>query len=407
MRREPEVDRRLNELRAPDEDAAEARAWEVVSTAYAERTPAPRPPRARRVAVALAAAVAVLALGLTPAGAAVADLVRSVIGTEAGDPEPSLTRLPAAGEMLVTSTEGPWVVRDDGSKRLLGDYEAADAVWSQPRSLYVAIAAGDELVVADPGGEVRWSLARATGVADPRWSPSGFRVAYRSGRQLRLVAGDGTGDRRLARRVAAVAPAWSPATDSKLMPEGEHVLAYARSRSLVTIVDADSRRVVRRIRVPAGEAIDAIDYAAGGSLLIAATTDSLRGIDTTTGRAAWRLPARTASFAPSPDGGRIAAVVNPPGPDGESRLVLVDALTGEARRLPAGIGRFGDVAWSPDGRWLVLGWTAADQWLFLRVRGDRPGRVIAVGGISRQFAPGSGAEARFPGIAGWAFTDPP
>jgi carboxylate-amine ligase len=63
----------------------------------------------------------------------------------------------------------------------------------------------------------------------------------------------------------------------------------------------------------------------------------------------------------------------------EVRVVDVDR-PGHARLLFAGPGAFGDIAWSPDGRWLLVGWPTADQWLFLR-----GSRVHAVSNIREQF----------------------
>jgi hypothetical protein len=48
----------------------------------------------------------------------------------------------------------------------------------------------------------------------------------------------------------------------------------------------------------------------------------------------------------------------------EVRLVDVDR-PGAAPVLLAGPGRFGDVAWSPNGRWLLVAWPAANQWVFV------------------------------------------
>ena len=53
---------------------------------------------------------------------------------------------------------------------------------------------------------------------------------------------------------------------------------------------------------------------------------------------------------------------------------------------------FDSVAFSPDGRWLVIDWPTADQWVFVRV--DPPREIRAVSGIARQFR---GA----PTIEGW------
>jgi hypothetical protein len=71
------------------------------------------------------------------------------------------------------------------------------------------------------------------------------------------------------------------------------------------------------------------------------------------------------------------------------------------RRLVARGGRFTDVAWSPDGDWVLLGWKDADEWLFIR-RADR--KTIAVSGISGQFAPGITRTVGFPRVDGWCCT---
>jgi hypothetical protein len=66
---------------------------------------------------------------------------------------------------------------------------------------------------------------------------------------------------------------------------------------------------------------------------------------------------------------------------GRSEVKLVDIdRPGTARLLFAGPGTFGDLAWSPDGAWLLVDWPTADQWLFLR-----GAHVRAVANIRRQF----------------------
>ena len=66
------------------------------------------------------------------------------------------------------------------------------------------------------------------------------------------------------------------------------------------------------------------------------------------------------------------------------------------RRLFRVTGRIGQIAWSPNGRWLLVTWPDADQFLFVRGR-----RIHAVSGISRQF--GGGA---FPTLGGWCCSSP-
>jgi hypothetical protein len=72
------------------------------------------------------------------------------------------------------------------------------------------------------------------------------------------------------------------------------------------------------------------------------------------------------------------------------------------RTLFDGEGRFSGLAWSPDGRWLLAGWRAADQWVFIGSPGARRGepgarRVVTFSRITEQVDPGGG----FPRLEGW------
>jgi hypothetical protein len=53
---------------------------------------------------------------------------------------------------------------------------------------------------------------------------------------------------------------------------------------------------------------------------------------------------------------------------------------GQSKLLFAGPGDFGDVAWSPDAKWLLVTWPSANQWVFLH-----GARVRAVANIEEQF----------------------
>ena len=85
--------------------------------------------------------------------------------------------------------------------------------------------------------------------------------------------------------------------------------------------------------------------------------------------------------------GRLAVVRR-----GGARSEVV--VTRPDRLLFSGSGRFGAIAWSPDGRRLLVPWPDADQWLFLG-RG-----TAAVGNIGRQFAPRAGRRT-FAGTVEW------
>ena len=363
MKDDHELGRALRELEIPGEAEAEERSRKVVRASYAER-PALRPARRTRgVALAVAGGVAALAIGLSPAGAKVGDLVSEMgeaVGIGEQDARPALRSLPAAGELLVESGQGPWIVREDGSKRLLGDY--GEATWS-PRGLFVATADGRELIAVEPGGEVRWTITAPGPVSDPRWGGAGFdtRIAYRSGSDLRVVAGDGTGDRSVARDVAPVAPVWLvPPPESKLDPARRaHALAYLDRRGKVEVVDADTG-------MPIGD----------------------------------RAPYRTRVQDLRSD-----RVLSPTAPTAaklerrRGRSTLSVAGDGRRRVLFSARGVLTGPTWSPDGRWLLVGWPEADQWLFIRA--DRPQRVIAFDRISEQFDPGDIGGAGFPRVAGW------
>ena len=325
-------------------------------------------------------------MSLTGPGDAVARWVRDLLGRE--DARPALVRVPGGGRLLVTAEggRGAWVVSADGSRRRLGDY--AGASWS-PHGRFVVAWRGGELLAVEPGGRVRWSLARDGRIAAARWAPvDGFRIAYLSGRSLRVVNGDGTGDRRYA-AAAGVAPAWRP--------DGRHVLAYVDRRDHVRVAAVDSRRELWRSRAVGG-AVE-LAWSPDGRRLLVATAGGwwVLGADgLVLARGAARPGFPLDDVAWSPRGNWIAVVRR--GFD-VSDVVLADpARRARERVLFSGPGRFGRVAFSPDGRRLLVPWPDADQWLFLSV--ERGSRVGAVANIARQFARGP-RRGPFPDAVEW------
>jgi WD40 repeat protein len=392
----------------PQARDAQERGWRVVLAAYELRHPVPTRPRLNRLVVVLAAALLILAIALSPAGAKVADLVHDVVQPGEENARPALTSLPTSGQILVTSAKGPWVVDPDGSKRLLGAYE--DAAWS-PHGLFVAGARGRQLTAVEPTGNVHWSVGTPHPASDPAWSPSGIRIAYLSGNSLRVVAGDGTGDRLIARRVAPVAPAWRPLrgaarrAPSVVTGPATNVLAYVDRRGRVLIRDTDTDRLL--IRTPPGPTPTDVSWSSDGRRLLTVSPHLVSTFYAhpfhrfpTTFRPPARRLIQAASFRPGTH--RVAAVET----SGSSRATAHSAvLLGRtdvkdflSRKLFAGPGRFRDLAWSPDGQWLLVGWRDADQWLFLH---PADGKVRAVSNISRQFDPGARGRPPFPGVSGW------
>lgn len=382
----------LRDAAVPEADAAERRAWELVAAAYADRqAEAPAGRRVRRPAVVAAAlaALGAVALALTPAGAAVTEWIGDTIDPGREDAKPALTGLPAAGALLVTSEAGAWVVHEDGSRRLLGDYD--EATWS-PHGRYVAVARGRELSAVDPRGELRWSIARNR-ISDPRWSPNeGFRIAYRSGGELRVVWGDGTNDRALA-PAAAVAPAWKPRAGRR------NVLAYVDPSGRVQVVDTDTGR---RLAVgPRSDAPIELEWSEDGSRLLLLEDDALLLLDpdgAVVSRTEFAASVEGTAAAFRPGSTDVATIRRTAGPAVRSEVVLTRP-GGVERRVFAGSGRFDGIAYSPDGERLLVGWRDADQWLFLP---PGSGRVESVGNVARQFDSGRArAPGAFPRIEGW------
>jgi Tol biopolymer transport system component len=405
LRREP----------VPDAAAAEERAWQVISTAYAERIPAPPAGRGWRLAVVLAGATILAALLLSPAGAAVRDWIHDVVTGE-GDAAPALTSLPASGELLVESELGPWIVQEDGSKRLIGAY--GDAAFS-PHGRYLAVADGRELaaVVADadavgqPAGTPHWTIDAPQHVSDPAWAPSGVRVAYRSGEQLRAVSGDGKGDRAIAGPIASVSPVWKPLSAHEeacvdaatgIASCAANVLAWVDAGRRVHIVDTDSGRSLLRHAVEPfpGEITDLAWSPDGHRLVVLGNEFAV--VLRPDGSFATKLLAGGVAAAYSPKGDRVAVVerqYRPGGVHSVVSLVTNGAAGSPLKRLYGGPGQLTDLTWSPDGRWLLVGYPGADQWVFIPV--GHGGHLHAVAGIGDEFDAGGGTSGRFPRVSGW------
>jgi hypothetical protein len=375
---------------------AELRAWPVVRQAASDRSAdargAHRWIRRPLVAVAIAALAALLVAGaLTTPGDAVADWVREHIVGKPGakSAAPALTHVPGGGRMLVSARSGVWVVESDGSRRLLRGYRGA--TWS-PRGLYVGAWRGHELLALEPGGRVHWSLARRGPIRAADWSPDGYRIAYLSGANLRVVAGDGTGDRSVRTRVAPVAPQWKP--------RAPHVLAFAAHPRVVDVVATDPAAAMWRRTIT--ERVKSLAWSADGRLLAVAGSRGVAVLDGATGHVRrWIGLPRGFTIAAVAFAGRarhLALAIN--SPDGRASALVVDLAKGRGRprRLFAGAGRFAGVQWSPDDRWVLISWPAANQWLFLR--STRVSGVSAVRDIARQFDPGT-RRARFPHVADW------
>ncbi len=347
---------------------AEERTWEVVRRAYADRPVHARQRTVRNslVLALVCAALLVAAAVASPPGRAVFERMRQAVGVEHA--APAIFSLPSRGDLLVVSAEhgGVWLVRDNGLKRRIGSYD--DAQWS-PHGKFIVATKGNELIALDPDGGVRWTLARP-GVRWPRWEGTEVdtRIAYVDRDGLRVVAGDGTGDHGLDRLGGGVPPAWDP---GRL-----HTLAYYSGGAIVLRRD-DGRLVWRRkvdiLPSQLAWSSDGRRLAVVSPKKIVVLNGAGRQVDAISMLGAQLLQA---GFEPGTH--RLAVGVRRPGRS-EVRLVDVDR-PGSARLLFAGPGVFGDIAWSPDARWLLVAWPTANQWVFLR-----GSHVQAVGSIEEQF----------------------
>lgn len=397
-------ERRLRELLLdapiPDREEAERRGMLLVAEAYAGRARATRSP-APRLALAFATALAAAALVLSPAGASVRDWVGEVFATATPAPAPALTEIPGGGRLLVESEAGTWVVQADGSRRLIGRYE--EASWSRPLGLFVAAAAGQTLSAVEAGGTVHWSLSAPGPVSDPRWSPSGFRIAYRSGDSLRVVHATGSGDRLVAPH-AATSPVW--------YPPGAHYLAFVDGAGALEVVDVDGGR--RLAAAPALTAAAGLSWAPDGSALLEYSASALRVRPVAPSKLSDRFHLGPPRELPLPPGSSVEAASFSPrdhtiavtlrrsptaGRPARGEVALLDPQGGAPQRLLSVPGALSPALWSPRGDRLLIPWPGPDEWLFIPTRG---GAERAFGPISTEFAPGAGAGAGFPEVEGWA-----
>jgi hypothetical protein len=376
--------RELSRTHAPDEAGAQERAWTVVRAAYADRASAPRRYRPW-IATFPIALVLAGTLALTPAGAVVGHWIERTLGIRSHVVR--LVSLPAPGQLLVSGPSGTWTLTSNGLRRRVGSWHQAS--WS-PHGLYLAVATNTSLGAVTPDGVARWMLARPD-VRDPEWyTPTGYRIAYLSLGDLRIVAGDGSGDHLLAADVAPLAPAWRPGHP--------YQIAYITRTGMVTVRDADSGIKLWSVNAPAG-AFGLSWSAAGGSLLVLAPHETR--VYTPSGRALRSVisPATSPIIdgALSPSGDLLALVRG--GDSGALTLINIRQPHQPTQRLLGGTG-LQQLQWSPDGRQLLVSWPAADQWIFIRIKGGP--HITAISRIAQQFS--QATNTHLPRLEGWCCT---
>jgi hypothetical protein len=383
---EERLRRRLREEPLPGEAEAAVRSWPVVEAALAQRSPARRP---RRVALRLALVAALLSAGLvaalTPAGAEVGDWIGDRFADKGDSATPAFAGLPRGESVLAITRSGAYAIHADGNGgwRRLGAF--SDVGWS-PHGLYVIGVDAHRVVAVDPAGTRKWSVGRPGRVHNPAWSTGdGFLVAYLEGHVLRTVGGNGAGDAPLRRHAAPVTPAWRP--------RAGHVLVYADERGRLEAVDAGSGVTLWRSAAgtAGGDRPRILQWSRDGGRLAVLSARALTLLDAS-GRVvrSVALPGRAGQLALHPSGRRAAVAI---GGAGGTRVLDVP-LDGTGAPRQFFQGDVAGLAWSRDGRRLLLGWRDADEWLVL----GPAGRVRrALHGVSAEL----GAAGGFPRLAGW------
>ena len=164
------------------------------------------------------------------------------------------------------------------------------------------------------------------------------------------------------------------------------------SGSHLNVLDVDSGVRLARIQLPmvSGQ----IAWSADGSRLYARLERSIAVFDARGHRISRiRMPGRqtVSTFVPARSGHLVAVARR-------DHTVSEVALMGGNRNdvLFRADGRFSRLRFSPTGRWLLVAWPLADQWVYLRPGASGTRQMRAAASVSRRF------KARgFPQLDGW------
>ncbi len=388
--RRDRLSRELAGLALPDADAAEQRARAVVLDAFAAREPMLARRRRSTLRLTLGLAGAALLVGVaaaaSPGTSTIRRLVRDAVAPTAAQVPVAPMRLPGGGSLLVRAPLGAhaalWVVHADGTRRLLGPYR--DGAWSS-HARFVVATAGRQLVAIDPHtGKLHWSHTAPAAVRGARWSleptvPPCCRIAYLTvgarsdAGTLRVIAGDGSGDHAVAAADPRVAPAWRPG-------DRRRAVAYVDPSGAVRLVAADTGQALA-IPFHRGFRPTILAWSSDGQRLLAMNPVRLVVLDASlrpvgpTSASGSRSAFTTAAFAPR---GHAVVLLRRSDATGRTRLDML--VPGRAARpLETLVGTLFGLAPSPDGRTLLVGWGAADQWLLVpTARGARTRRITGL-----------------------------
>jgi hypothetical protein len=163
-------------------------------------------------------------------------------------------------------------------------------------------------------------------------------------------------------------------------PGAGFVLALAAPNGAVSLVDVE-HCAIRWNSQPFGTPRK-LEWSSDGARLLIVSRTGIHVLDGRTGRSLSAARGYEASFRPGTL--QLASVRQ----QGEASIVSL----GE-RTVFRAVGNLGHLTWSPDGRWILVTWPTADQWVLVRADGRR---IRAVGNISEQFR-----SREFPRVEGW------
>ena len=215
------------------------------------------------------------------------------------------------------------------------------------------------------GSTIAWDLAgsRRLGRQFHAGGQTSFFVRYTMSSDGRLLAvgqedgGVGIVDLRTLGRRAPFRVATTPPVEGTAFVPGSHLVAVGDSAGAVALVDADSGRIVRRMRGH-DNPVTSVGVSADGTLMITSSYKSVRLWSLPNGHPVGR-PLRFDGFTDdaqlSPDGRFFVVVL-------DGRLEVWDARKQRLiRRIAPGRGVEFFARYSPDGRLIALGLEAGTQ----------------------------------------------
>lgn len=172
------------------------------------------PTSSRSRGLVLVAFALAFVVGAGAAALAATGNLRVHIGARQKPVRPVPTRLsvpPGSHGLALVAGGKLWLATRNGLRIEGMPVSAAEL---SPRALYAVVGIGSSLVALAPGHRRAWVRETNGRVVSASWSPDGLKIAYvvagRGGYELRLIEGDGSPDRLLARRVSPAKPTWRP-----------------------------------------------------------------------------------------------------------------------------------------------------------------------------------------------------